>query len=43
MLSIEKKILDWCERHMLLIFTIIISLLAYRIRYNGKDMTSVDY
>lgn len=43
MLSIEKKVLDWCERHMLLIFTIIISLLAYRIRYNGKDMTSVDY
>ncbi|MBQ4264390.1 MAG: hypothetical protein IJB85_02640 [Clostridia bacterium] len=43
MLSIEKKILDWCEKHMLLLFAGIISFLAYRIRYNGMNMTTVDY
>lgn len=43
MLSIEKKLLDWCQKHMLLLFTAAISFLAYRIRYNGMNMTSVDY
>ena len=43
MLSVEKKLLDWCERHMLLLFAAAISFLAYRIRYNGLAMTSVDY
>ena len=42
MLKFEKKITEWIEKHMSLLYFAVITLLAFYIRYIGRMVTSPD-
>lgn len=43
MLSIERKLFDWCEKNKLILFSLAVSLLAILIRIVNLDALSEDY
>ena len=43
MTTVERKIVEWLDRHKFALFIIAVSLLAFAARFAGKDMRSGDY